>query len=423
MADNTLVVSQIASEKMVEALIADTDMVLKNADKSYSADFEQKQFSPSGGSITLPVADQPQLAVQQVAFRNDPLAMREVPLAYANYTTGLEIGAINETFDAGKAVMSNTNKDRMKSLATTMAQIGYTNLNKGQRFISSIAPGTNLTTANDMGKFNAALANMYASSGLYAAVAPEDMSLLAGALGGANQFNPQDASSKAYVDGTVGQVSNLKVYQSTILPYHTNGSAAGDGVSGMALAANVTSGATSITVSGGTASGTIKAGTIISFPGNGTTTGANEVNPLTRAIIGNKMGFCVAADTQLDGAGAGTITFTQAIYGPEAPKYQNVSRLPTTAGTQYVQIYGLPSLTYRQAFFYKKESALAMVGLKRAELIMNQNGSADWEGLPIQTAAVGDANNLVNIFRIDFLGGGALKQYRHVIRAFTAVVN
>ena len=71
--------------------------------------------------------------------------------------------------------------------------------------------------------------------------------------------------------------------------------------------------------------------------------------------------------------------------------------------------------------FFRKQSALAMVGLKRAELIMNENGSADWDGLPIQTAAMGDTNNLVNMFRIDFLGGSVTKQYRHVRRAFTAV--
>ena len=60
---------------------------------------------------------------------------------------------------------------------------------------------------------------------------------------------------------------------------------------------------------------------------------------------------------------------------------------------------------------------------RRADLIMNQNGNGNWDGLPIQTAAIGDANNLVNIFRIDFLGGAAVKQYRHVIRAFTAAIS
>ncbi len=417
---NITVVSDIASAKMVEALIADPDALLKNCDKSYSSDFEQKTFSPSGGSIQIPVADQPQMAAQQVAFRNDPLAMRQVPLTYANYTTGLEIGAINETFDAGKAVMTQTNKDRMKSLAAKMAQIGYTSLYGTGSFVSSITAGTAIQTSTDVGKFRSALANMYAMDGLKMAAAPEDVNLLAGSVAAA--FNPTAVSSEAYKEGVVGRVASVDIYESTLIPYHTNGSAVADGLTGMSLAADVTSGATSITVTGGTSSGTITAGTIFYFSGNGVTTGANEVNPLTRANLGSKMGFCVAADVQLSG-GAGTITFTQAIYGPEAPKYQNVTRLPTASPTQYVAIYGAASTTYRQAFFFRKESALAMVGLKRADLIMNQNGEANWEGLPIQTAAIGDANNLVNMYRIDFLGGCAVKQYRHVRRAFTAVLS
>lgn len=416
---NTLVTSQIASDKMVEALIADTDSILKNCDKSYSADFEQKEFSPTGGSITIPVADQPQMAAQQVAFRNDPLAMREVPLSYANYTTGLEIGAINETFDAGKAVMTQTNKDRMKALAATMSQIVYTQANSVGGFVSSITAGTNIATSTDMGKFRSALANQYAMDGLKMAASPEDVNILAGSV--ATAFNPTAVSSEAYKEGIVGRVASIDVYESTLIPYHTNGSAVATGLSGMALAVNVVSGSTSITVSGGTANGIITAGSIIYFPGNGVTSGANEVNPLTRANIGSKIGFCVAADVFLDGSGNGVITTTQAIYGPEAVKYQNSTRLPTTSG-QFVAIYGLASTTYRQAFFFRKQSAFAMVGLKRADLIMNENGSASWDGLPIQTAASGDTNMLVNIFRIDFLGGSCVKQYRHVRRAFTAAI-
>mgnify|MGYP001575512741 CR=1 FL=1 len=103
---NITVVSEIASKKMVEALIADPDVLLITADKSHSADFEQQQFAPSGGTIQIGVDDQPQMAANQVAFRNDPLSMRQVPLTYSNYTTGLEIGAINETLMSEDSVMS-----------------------------------------------------------------------------------------------------------------------------------------------------------------------------------------------------------------------------------------------------------------------------------------------------------------------------
>ena len=419
---NILTVSDIASAKMVEALIADTDSILKQTDKSYSSDFEQQEFSPSGGTIQIPVADQPVLPTMSVAAVIDPIAMRQVPLTYNNYNTTLEIGAINETFDAGKAVMTQTNKDRMKAMASRMAKIAYEQANTVGGFISSIAAGTAIQTSTDVGKFRSALAQQYATDGLYMAASPEDVNLLAGSVAAA--FNPQAVSEKAYLEGVVAKVAQVNVYESTLIPYHTNGSAVATGLAGMVLAANVTSGATSITVSGGTANGTITKGTIFYFAGNGVTTGANQVNPLTRDNLGSKMGFCVAADTTLDGAGAGTITFTQAIYGPEAPKYQNVTRLPTTSdATKYIGFYGAASTTYRQAYFFRKQSALAMVGLKRAKLIMNENGEANWEGLPIQTAASGDTNSLVNIRRIDFLGGACVKQYRHVIRVFTAALS
>ncbi len=418
---NITVVSEIASAKMVEALIADPDSLLKTVDKSYSADFEQKEFSPSGGTIQIPVADQPQMAAQQIAVRNDPLNMRQVPLTYANYNTSLEIGAINETFDAGKAVMSQTNKDRMKALAATMAQIGYNQLYTTGGFLSTHVAGTALTTSTQIGSFRSALVNQYARDGLYMAGGPEDINGLAGAV--ATAFNPTNVSTDAYLEGVVNKVASVNLFESTLIPYHANGSAVATGTAGMYLSANVTSGATSITVAGGTSAGTITAGSIFYFTGNGVTSGANEVNPLTRANIGTKMGFCVAADVTLSG-GAGTITFTQPIYGPENVKLQNVSRLPTVDGTQaYVAIYGAASTTYRQVFFYRKQSALALVGLKRAELIMNQNSTADWDGIPIQTAASGDIQSLINIFRIDFLGGAAVKQYRHVKRAFTAAIS
>lgn len=415
---NITVVSDIASAKMVEALMADRDLVLRNVDKSYTSDFEQRTFSPSGGSIRIPVADQPQMAKKQVALNNDPLAMREVPLSYDNYNESLEIGAINETFDAGKAVMTTTNKDRIRSLVSTMAAINYEQLNTVGGFVT--AAGTALQTATDVGRFRAALANQYGGDGVFMAAAPEDMNLLAGSVSTA--FNPTEVSSDAYLRGIVNRVANVSVYESTLIPTHTNGDAAGTGAAGMALAANVTSGATSIAVSGGTPNGWLTKGTILFFPGNGVTIGANEVNPMTRANLGNAFGVCVAESVQLDGAGAGVITITQALYGPEAPKYQNVSRLPTSSPTQYVQLYGAPSTTYRQAYFYRKESALAMVGLNRQELIMAQNGKASWDGIPLQTTGSHDANNLINIFRIDFLGGSCVKQYRHVRRHFTSVV-
>lgn len=416
---NQASISQLVAEKGVQALVADPDPILKVIDKSYSKTFSDKSYQ-SGTTIRIRVEDQPAPPQQQVAFSNDPVLQTELPITAYNWTTGLEIGTAFETFDIGgeELLSDRVNKARMKRMAAQAAQIAYDALKYSPRFVSSIAAGTNIKTATDFGYFRAAMNNMMANDGLYVAMQPDDMALVAGDL--ATRFNPTSDSATAYLKGVVQSAVSMNFYTSTLIPFHTNGDAVANGATGMALSANVTSGSTTISVSGGTANGTITAGSIIYFPGNGTTTGANEVNPMTQQNLGNKAGFTVAETVQLNGSGAGTITLTKAIYGPEQPKLQNVTRLPTTSGTQYVAIYGTASHTYRQMFIFRKESSAAFVGLKQAELIRNDNGIAYYDGVPVQTAASGDTFNRVNIMRMDLLAGATITQYRHCMRAFTA---
>ncbi len=287
--------------------------------------------------------------------------------------------------------------------------------------MSSYAAGTAIKTATDFGNVRASLANMIATGGLYCAMQPDDMAQVAGDL--ASKFQPSTDVATSYLEGMVQKAAGLNMYESTLIPYHTNGDAVATGSAGMYVSVDVVTGATSVTVAGGTNNGIIKAGSIIYFPGNGTTTGANEVNPTTKQIISNKAGFTVATDIQLSGSGIGTITFTQPIYGPENPKLQNVSRLPTVISTTaYVAIYGTASHTYRQMFAFKKETFAAFIGLKQAELIRNDNGIAYYDKVPVQTAANGDIMNRVNIMRLDLLAGATLTQWRHCIRMFTADV-
>jgi hypothetical protein len=416
---NVASISQLVAEKGVEALVADTDPLLKVVDKSYSKTFADKTYQ-SGATVTIRVEDQPAPPMEQTAFSNDPVLQTERQITATNWTTGLEIGAQFENLDIGgeELLEDRVNKARMKRMATQIAQIGYNKLKLGQRFVSSIAAGTAIKTAADFGNFQAAMADMMATEGLYVAMQPQDMALVAGDL--ATSFNPTSDSATAYLRGKVKMSMDMNFYSTTLIPFHTNGSAVATGTSGMYLSTTVTTGATSFIVSGGTANGVITAGSIVYFPGNGTTTGANEVNPVTQQQNGNAAGFTVAADVTLNGSGVGTITVTQPIYGPEQPKLQNVSRLPTVSGTAaYVAIYGTASHTYRQMLFFKKESSLAMVGLKKAELIKADNGIAYYDGMPVQTTASSDVLSLTNIMRLDFLGGAAIKQYRHVIRAFT----
>ncbi len=415
---NVAAISQLTAEKGIEALIADTDPLLKVADKTYSKTFADKTYQ-SGATVRIRVEDQPAPPLNQTAFSNDPILQTERVITASNWTTGLEVGAQFENLDiGGEDLLENrVNKARMSRMATQIAQIGYGSLRYGQRFVSSVAAGTAIKTASDFGNFQAAMADMMANDDLYVAMQPADMAGIAGDL--ATRFNPTQDSATAYLRGVVKESMNMNFYSSTLIPFHTNGDAVATGTSGMYLSVAVTSGATSITVAGGTSAGTITKGSIIYFPGNGLTTGANEVNPVTQQQNGNSMGFTVAEDVTLS-AGAGVITFTQAIYGPEQPKLQNVSRLPTVISTTaYVAIYGTASHTYRQMLFFRKESSLAMVGLKSAELIKADNGIAYYDGMPLQTRASSDVLSLTNIMRVDFLGGAAIKQYRHCMRAFT----
>ncbi len=415
---NIAAISQLTAEKGIEALIADTDPLLKVSDKTYSKTFADKTYQ-SGATVRIRVEDQPAPPQNQTAFSNDPILQTERVITASNWTTGLEVGAQFENLDIGgmDLLENRVNKNRMARMATQIAQIGYGSLRYGQRIVSSVTAGTALKTAADFGNYQAAMANMMANDDIYVAMQPDDMAGIAGDL--ATRFNPTQDSATAYLRGVVKESMNMNFYSSTLIPFHTNGSAVATGSAGMYLSVDVASGATSITVAGGTSAGVITKGSIIYFPGNGVSTGANEVNPVTQEQNGNSSAFTVAEEVTLSG-GTGVITLTQAIYGPEQPKLQNVSRLPTVQSTTaYVAIYGTASHTYRQMLFFRKESSLAMVGLKSAELIRADNGIAYYDGMPLQTRASSDVLNLVNIMRVDFLGGAAIKQYRHCMRAFT----
>src|SRR6185295_1936066 len=113
--------------------------------------------------------------------------------------------------------------------------------------------------------------------------------------------------------------------------------AVGNGTSGMIVGTNVTSGATSVAVTGGTSTGTITKDSLIWFKNR------YAVQPNTKKTLSTLRYFNVTADVTLSG-GAGTITFYPPVYGPEAPKLQNISALPVIT-TDYVGIVGTASHT------------------------------------------------------------------------------
>lgn len=133
----------------------------------------------------------------------------------------------------------------------------------------------------------------------------------------ASFFNPSDAISKQYREGSIGRLSGFDWYEDVNLYQHTAGTAG--------TAANVTisgaqAGGSTITVIG-TAAETYLKGDVISIDG------VRMVNPMSRRVVGAEdKQFVVMQDLTLTG-GVDTLNISPAIVGPGS-QYQNVDALP-----------------------------------------------------------------------------------------------
>jgi hypothetical protein len=405
------VVSRLVSETQVDALIADLDPITKIMDKNISKTFSNKTFQ-SGTTVNVKINDQPLMPVQQTQLRVDPVVQSEISVTVLNWTTGQNLQTIFEALVLGGKdwVKKTVIMPRVETMAAQIAEIAYTQLMTCPNFIGTA--GTAVKTATDFGTARAALTNQLAKGYLYCGMQPDDMAQVSGDLAG--KFNPTSDSSTAYLKGVVNQAAGFQMFESTQIPYHSNGSAVGTGAAGMALSAAPASGATSITVSGGTANGVITENSLIYFPGK------FAVQPQTKQTVGQLRTFRVTETVQLSGSGVGTISIFPPIVGPENPKSQTISALPTT---DYVGIEGAASATYRQMLFMKKNSS-ALIGVEQEDLIGGAiNSTAFYDGLPVQSAFAGDITNRQNQGRSDFLGAALNLQWRHQWRAFTARVD
>ena len=405
-------VSQLVAEQGVEALIASPDPILNLMYKGYNKDFDNAKYQ-SGSTIYIRIEDQPAMPLQQTEMVIDPIVQSEISATVLNWTTGWNLNTAFEALSIGgpARLRERVTKPRGKQMAVQAATICYNQLFTCPGFISSYAAGTAFKTGNDFGNARAALKNQQAHSGLCSAMTPDDMAQVAGDL--ATRFNPEDDSAFAYTDGEVKKVSSLMLYESTLIPNHTNGTAAGTGSAGAILNSNPASGATTIAITGGTSTGTYTVNSIIYFPG------VYEINPDTKQPLSNLRGFTVTAPLTLSG-GAGTLSIFPALVGPENPKMQTCSALPTTAS--YVALYGLPSGIYRQMLFFRRDSS-AFISVKQEELIKAENGMADMQGVVIQTASSGDIFNRQNLSRLDLLATAVNTQWRHQYRVYTAKLN
>lgn len=404
--ENIAAVSTLVSaDCFVDALIS-VDPAVPFADTSISRDFNQKEYN-SSTTVYMRVNDQPKLPAQSLNASIDEVTEKQIALTALPYNDTMPMSSVQEVYDFGgeAGLRERLFKPRMESISVQGALNIYTALYGAMNFYGTV--GSDLKTATDWGGVRAVLNNQLAlDTGLCAAVSPRAMAAIAGDL--ATAFNPTDDSSVAYMQGRVKKAANINFYESTLIPDHTNGSAVGNGSTGMIVQTNVTTGATTVAVTGGTSSGTITANSIIWF------SGAYAVQPHTKKALTDLRYFTVASLLTLSG-GAGTLTVTEAIYGPENPKLQNISVLPTTAN--YVGIKGAASTTYEQAFWFKKK-AFAFVTLKMAPLNALENKTMTVNDVTVQSVAFADGMSRQNYLRWDYLGGAAIKQWRHCGRSF-----
>lgn len=410
MADTNIAVisSLVSAECFVDALVS-VDPVITFGDKTPTGDFYNRSYD-TGVTVNIKVEDQPQLPAQATAMQISPVNQQEIALTCLPYNDGIPLPDIEyEYFLGGEKRLEKLFHSRMQSIAIQPAIQSYDVLGAAMNFVGT--PGSDLKTTADWGAARAILADQLAMDGYVAAVSPRLMGNVAGDI--ATLFNPQSVSSAAQEDGRIKRVAGFKMYESTILPVHTNGSAVGNGTSGMAVATNVTTGATTVAVSGGTSAGVISANSGIWF------SGCLAVQPHTKKTLATKRYFNTVGSVTLSG-GAGTLTVSEPIYGPENLKLQNISALPTTSS--FVGIFGAASTTYEQTFFFKEDS-FAVVGLKRPEIFALKNTFKDFEGINIRTCSFGDGFNSASYTRWDILSGACKKQWRHMGRAFTAVIS
>jgi hypothetical protein len=413
MADQ-VAVTDLVAEAGVDALISE-EPVLQIMDKGIAKEYEQRKYQ-TGDTVSIRIEDQPRMPKQQATINLDPIIQDKIDVTVLQWNDGFNLTAIEEDLQLGgeARVRERILNPRLKNMAVQSALIAYEELVTCPGFFGT--PGTVPKTATDWALAQAALKDQLAgNSGLFAIMSNQTMAETAGDL--AKAFNPSEDSSVAYMKGMVKMAGNLNFFDTSNIPNHTNGSAVGNGTSGMTLSANPVTGATSVSVSGGTANGTIKKNSLIWFGSTAAGKGY-EVQPNTKNTLARLRYFRVTADVLLSAGGAGSIPIFPALIGPENPKQQTISVLPTTAVAAFVGVVGDASATYEQAIVVKK-NACAFVGLSLPDLVNCKVSTSDYEGIEVKASMAGDIVNYQNVVRADILVAAKIRQWRHVYRTFT----
>lgn len=160
-------------------------------------------------------------------------------------------------------------------------------------------------------------------------------------------FQDSSTISEQYKEGLVGRTASYgSIYENTLLPRHSVGTANGYLVNGA-----VTEGGNTIPVDAGT--GTLNAGDIITFAG------VNRVHPETKEDTGNPQQFVITEDYA---GGAGTISVSPALIADDEDAYKNISALP--ADNAVISTFATAGQAHDMSLAFHKEAfAFASVDL------------------------------------------------------------
>lgn len=201
-------------------------------------------------------------------------------------------------------------------------------------------------------------------------------------------FQDSSTISKQYKEGLVGTTAGFgRIYENTLLPRHSVGTASGYLVNGAA-----TEGGSTVPVDAG--AGTLNAGDIITFAG------VNRVHPETKEDTGNPQQFVITEDYA---GGAGTISVSPALIADDEDPYKNISALP--GDNAVISTFATAGQTYDMSLAFHKE-AFAFV---TADLVMPSNVDfshrAMYDGISMRIIRDYDINTDQFPCRIDVLFG------------------
>ncbi len=178
------------------------------------------------------------------------------------------------------------------------------------------------------------------------------------------QYNPQEAISRLWKEGSLGKIQGFDSYVSNQLFAQTAGTINGT---------NTTTGANQ---SGSSILITATSGDTYNIGDVFTLASVNNVNPVTRRSVGRLKQFTVTAPLTCAGGGADQLFFLPAIEGPGS-QYQNVDALPAALATM-VMFPGTTSPNAKSGLqgLALTKNAFALVGVPLEKPVSQEMASA-----------------------------------------------